>query len=350
MQSKTTCLRIYQQACCLLLLLALVGCLPPSDRQIEITGGTMGTTYSIKIVSPEVSVSDLKPAIDIRLSELNSIFSTYDSESELSQLNRHNFEQNGPAQVSSELIELLEVSQQLHQLSRGAFDVTVGPLVNLWGFGPDGPRSGVPSDESIIDALEITGLQKVSWSDGAVSKPNSVYIDLSAIAKGYAVDEIGSLLEAEGEGRYMVEIGGEVRARGLNSIGHVWRIAIEVPDRTARKIQKAIPLDNQAMASSGDYRNYFQHEGQYYSHTIDPVTGWPVTHQMASITVLHPSASYADGIATAFSVLGPKRTLEIAEARKLKILAIMRESTPGEMANSYKEVYSTELEKYLDLQ
>ncbi|MFP6803866.1 MAG: FAD:protein FMN transferase [Pseudomonadales bacterium] len=313
------------------------GCEDRRDSTVEISGKTMGTTYHIKIVSDEIDSGTLKTDIDERLVQLNQVFSTYIPDSELSLLNRG----NGDIQVSRELMKVLSLSSEIHHLSGGAFDPTVGPLVNLWGFGPSGPRNGVPSDEEISQAMARAGFTRLALQELTITKPRDLVIDLSAIAKGYAVDVVSDYLDAMGEHRYLVEIGGEVRASGRNDRHVPWVIGIEAPDMEVRRLQRTVPIRNMGMATSGDYRNFFEHEGQVYSHTLNPKTGWPVTHNLASVTVLHPRAGYADGLATAFSVMGEAATMELAEANKLLVLAIIRDQ------GAYKEVMSTELNRYL---
>ncbi len=315
----------------------ITGCEDSRDRVVEISGKTMGTTYHIKIVSDVIDSGTLKTAIDKRLVQLNQVFSTYIPDSELSLLNRG----DGDIPISKELMKVLSLSSEIHHLSGGAFDPTVGPLVNLWGFGPSGPGNGIPSDEEIDQAMARTGFTRLLLEGSTISKPQDLVIDLSAIAKGYAVDVVSDYLEWMGEHRYLVEIGGEVRARGSNDRHVPWVIGIEAPDMAVRRLQRTLPIRNISMATSGDYRNFFKHEGQVYSHTLNPKTGWPVTHNLTSVTVLHPKAGYADGLATAFSVMGEAATMELAEANKLLVLAIIRDE------GAYKEVMSTELSRYL---
>jgi thiamine biosynthesis lipoprotein len=315
----------------------LSGCEDRRDSTVEISGKTMGTTYNIKVVSEEIDPGTLKMAVDEQLVELNQVFSTYIPDSELSLINRG----AGDIQVSRELMKVLSLSSEIHDLSGGAFDPTVGPLVNLWGFGPSGPRNGVPSNEEIGRAMARTGFTRLTLSDMTITKPGDLLIDLSAIAKGYAVDVISDYLDSLGEHRYLVEIGGELRANGRNDRHVSWVIGIEVPDMQFRRLQRTLPIQNMGMATSGDYRNFFKHDGQVYSHTLNPKTGWPVTHNLASVTVLHPRAGSADGLATAFSVMGEAATMELAEENKLLVLAIIRDQ------GSYKEVMSTELSRYL---
>ena len=173
-------------------------------------------------------------------------------------------------------------------------------------------------------------------------RPQSFSIDLSAVAKGYAVDEIADLLEASGAKNYMVEIGGEVKTRGKNSRGSDWIIGIEAPHREGRSLYRTLPVLDLALATSGDYRNYFDHQGTTYSHTIDPRTGRPVEHNLVSVTVLHQSAAIADALATAFTVLGSEGALDIAEEENLMVFAIIREG------DNFEERLSGALLRYLD--
>jgi thiamine biosynthesis lipoprotein len=320
----------------------LTACQQATDPILEISGPTMGTRYTVKLV-PENNKADpqqLETEINTRLAELNQVFSTYIPDSELSLLNSN--PEFSAITVSDELMQVLQLSRSVYEISAGAFDVTVGPLVNLWGFGPAGPRNGIPPDNVIRKVMSIVGLEKMRFANNEISRPAGLYIDLSAIAKGYAVDEISKLLESHGFERYMVEIGGEVRTRGKNARRTNWVIGVEAPDREVRRLQRALPVNNLALATSGDYRNYFEHEGKRYSHTIDPDTGWPVSHNLASVTVLHESAAWADGLATAFTVLGLEATMEIAEARNLRVLVIIR------VAGSFEEVLSSEMQRYLE--
>ncbi len=335
--SVSSFFRLIMLLCCLTLLSA---CERGLEEQVVLTGETMGTTYSVKLVDWRGNPLSLQTEIDVRLEAVNDLFSTYRPDSELSRLNA--MRGGGPVAASDELLAVLRLSREVHRMTAGAFDVTVGPLVNLWGFGPNGPRNGVPTDDEIRAALNQTGFDRVRFGDGEVSRPDDLYIDLSAIAKGYAVDEIAELVEAAGALRYMVEIGGEVLVRGDNQRGEPWVIGLEAPDRDRRSLQRALPLKDTGLATSGDYRNYFQHAGKVYSHTIDPKTGWPVTHGQASVTVLHPSTALADGLATAFSVMGPEQTQRLAEEMNLPVLAIIRG------ADGYREVMSPAMQRYLE--
>ncbi|MCZ6854224.1 MAG: FAD:protein FMN transferase, partial [Gammaproteobacteria bacterium] len=221
--------------------------------------------------------------------------------------------------------------------SAGAFDVTVGPLVNLWGFGPNVDGRSPPERAAIEDARAKVGFARllVKQAPPELSKTHEMYVDLSAIAKGHGVDRLAEVLNAAHCTDYLIDIGGEVSARGVNSTGESWRIGIEVPDPDRLgAIQRVLTLTDEAVATSGDYRIFFEDSGRRYSHTIDPRTGYPVTHNLASVTVLHESAMWADGYATALNVLGPVHGLELATERELAALFVVRTE------NGFEERYT----------
>lgn len=327
-------------------ILGLMAC--DSPDMLEIRGPTMGTSYSVKVVGGNQDSGLLENAINAELRRLNHIFSTYENDSELTLFNQAPTHSN--IDLSAELAEVLTISREIWTLSNGAFDVTVGPLVNLWGFGPAGPITVLPERSQIEGILEyigtgglqVSGLSTTKTATKTATKTNSLEVDLSAIAKGYAVDAIADLLEGFDYEHYLVEIGGEVKARGQNQRGVDWVIAIEAPDPGSRRVFRTLPVKNLAMATSGDYRNFVEIGGVRYSHTLDPRTGWPVTHNMGSVTVLHERSVYADGLATAFSVVGLEETMQIAEANNFLVLAITR-SEDGLIAFS-----SSALERYLE--
>ena len=207
--------------------------------------------------------------------------------------------------------------------------MTVGPLVNLWGFGPVPRGDTIPSDTEIREALQKVGYTKIHTqiSPPAIKKDRpDIQIDLSAIAKGYAVDQVADYLDRSRVLDYLVEIGGELRAKGKNAEGTAWRVGIEKPVPNKRAVHQVLHLRDQAMATSGDYRNYFEKNGQRFSHTINPRTGRPITHNLASVTVINPSSMRADAMATALMVLGPEVGYELAERQKLAALFILRDS------------------------
>jgi thiamine biosynthesis lipoprotein len=231
-------------------------------------------------------------------------------------------------EIPVDLYTVIEESLRINKLSNRAFDVTIGPVVNLWGFGPKARLEIVPEELTIKQALDSVGSQYIHLRKEpyAIKKdrPN-LYIDLSAIAKGYAVDVIADYLDELSISNYMVEIGGEIKTRGINPDNKIWHIGIEKPLADQRSVQTVITLNNTAMATSGDYRNYFEENGKRYSHTIDPSTGKPITHKLASVTVLHPSAMTADAMATALLVLGSEHGFNLALKENLAALFIVRD-------------------------
>ncbi|WP_419810843.1 FAD:protein FMN transferase [Bacterioplanoides sp.] len=308
-----------------LLIGTLNACTPGSADPIQkISGPTMGTLYHISWLGSEDRVS-VKNQVDQRLAEINKVMSTYDPASELSlinQLTKWPIEQS----VSAELANVLQLSLDVYQKSDGAFDITVGPLVNLWGFGPQGDPEKVPDKAQIQAGLSRVGSDAISLSDQQLTITQARYLDLSAIAKGWAVDDIARLLETQGITNYLVEIGGEIRTSGQKADATPWRIAIERPDvglqQTAHRV---FSPQGRALATSGDYRNFFIKDGVRYSHTISPKTGYPVAHELASVTVVNNSAALADAWATALNVAGPERGMQLADSLDLAVYMIVRD-------------------------
>lgn len=293
----------------------------------ELSGSAMGTSYSVKLVAPGPDLDRDRLGVDIgaRLEALEQSMSTYRADSELSLFNGS--DSTEWIRVSAELCQVVEAALEFSRLTDGAFDVTVGPLVNLWGFGPDAGRDAPPSSDEINALREAVGYAKLE-SDCSVpalrKRLPELYVDLSAFAKGYAVDRIAELLEAHTIANYLVEIGGELRLRGTNGRGERWAIAIETPARGRRSVQTVVSLSDAALATSGDYRNYFEHDGRFYSHTIDPKSGRPVEHGAASVTVVAPTAGGADAYATALLVMGPDEGLAFAERHAIAAYFVIR--------------------------
>lgn len=299
----------------------------PEPPTLELHGSTMGTSYSVQAVElpSGIEPQQLKREIDMELERVNDLMSTYRDSSEVSRFNR------SPSTdwfaVTPALASLAQEALSMSEASGGAFDATVGPLVNLWGFGPGSGPDSVPSDAQIAEALVRVGHDKLSVRADPPALRKSeprLYLDLSAIAKGYGVDRIAELLDDAGVLNYLVEIGGELRGRGHNGRAQPWQIAVERPDPGAREAYSVVELHDGAMATSGDYRNFFERGGKLYSHTIDPRTGHPVAHRLASVTVLAPTTARADALATALLVLGPEKGLDLAEQLQIAALFILR--------------------------
>lgn len=308
---------------------------------IEITGQTMGTTYTVKFpvgkdTAKTPDKESLRASIGALLEEVNRRMSTYDPDSELSRFNRYTNTDWFP--VSDDLARVVEASLLYSRSSGGAFDITVGPLVNLWGFGPTKVERGVPDVKEIVDTIRRVGYTGVSvkYAPGALKKDDpDLYLDLSAIAKGFGVDMVSNYLQSQGIYDYMVEIGGEVRAGGKNHLGEPWRIGISTPGG-GYDIQKVVNVSRAALATSGDYRNYYEVDGKRYSHTIDARTGRPVTHGLTSVTVITESCMEADAWATTLMVLGPDEGLNLALRHGLAAFFIVKDGadfveqmTPG---------------------
>ena len=300
----------------------------PRERPVqELVGSTMGTTFNIKIVAaPEnIDLPALQQDIEAVLDDINRTMSTYLDDSELSRFNAS--DKTSWIEVSADLCNAVEAARVVSEFTGGAFDVTVGPLVNLWGFGPTESVHEPPANETVTTAMQHIGYSKLhtDCSVPALRKESpGIYADLSAFAKGHAVDEVAELLEARALPDYLVEIGGEMRMRGTNARGELWAIAVETPDRDGRSVKKVLRLTDSAIATSGDYRNFFEHDGRYFSHTIDPRTGYPVTHEGASVTVVADTAAFADAAATALLVLGPEVGMELAERESIAAYFLIR--------------------------
>lgn len=282
---------------------------------VHITGETMGTYYSVKINSKNIDKVKIKKLIEQKLKKINDIFSTYIPQSEISRINK--LEAGVEFQVSEQMKNVLEVSEDLFKKSDGAFDPTVAPIVNRWGFGPV-KKQGRPTDSQISTIMQSIGMNKYNLLNNKLVKQISeLEIDLSAIAKGHGVDTIIDLLKSHGYKNILVEIGGEVRALGKKN-QTTWAIGIEKPTALlGGGIQKIVPLINKSIATSGSYRNYQKYGDEVFSHTIDPKSGYPVKHKLISVSVIASKCLIADGWATALMVLGPEKGLKYANKEGL---------------------------------
>lgn len=297
----------------------------------EAYGRTMGTTYMVKVAAADVGKlpDDWKFQLDAELRRVNDQMSTYLASSELSRFNRGPAET--PFEVSPETVEVVAFARQVSEKTEGAFDVTVGPLVNLWSFGPSERNRELPDTAQIAEQVARVGYEKVDFERGPPRLRKSqadVEVDLSAIAKGHGVDRLVRLLQGMGVQNAFVEIGGEVRVIGTRG-DRRWGVGIQRPDDASQAVMIALPLRDAAVATSGDYRNFFTIDGKRYSHTIDPRTGRPVEHTLASVSVLAPTCMEADAWATALNVLGPERGAELAAQEGLEVLMVLR--TGGEL-------------------
>lgn len=304
----------------------------PEYSLTHITGQTMGTIdYNVKYMG--VSAPNYKASIDSLLVAFNQSLSTYIPDSEISQLNRTGHLDN-PSRM---FLDVLECSREVYENTGGAFDPTVGPLVSAWGFGAN-RQPDVPDSSEIDSLLRFVGFEKLTFSEKAVTMDSGMYLDFSAIAKGYAVDVVVLFLERKGFRNYMVEIGGEVRAKGENEKNEVWKIGIDHPLPVAadRELLAIAQLKDRSMATSGNYRNYYQVDGRTIAHTVDPRTGYNTSHTLLSASVFAPDCMTADAYATAFMVLGLNESEELIRELDLDAFLIYQD-TSGKLASSVSE-------------
>lgn len=290
---------------------------------LVLSGQTMGTTYLIKVHGPG-DRKNLAEDIDAALDRVNSLMSTYIDDSELSRFNA--FDAGAEFELSPETFALFTRALRISERTGGAFDITVGPVVNAYGFGPE-LSTELPTEEELEAMRAYVGYRHLKLSNqgrGVTKDHAEVYCDLSGIAKGYGVDAVAQLMDERGIENYFIEVGGEIRTRGVNRDGlSYWLAGIERPDPLSRELLTTVPLVDRALATSGNYRNYAVVDDVEISHTIDPKTLKPVEHELLSASVLHASCAMADAYATAMMVLGPEDGLEFAESQGLAVLLLV---------------------------
>ncbi|MBJ93688.1 MAG: hypothetical protein CMP23_04350 [Rickettsiales bacterium] len=302
---------------------------PQAPQQLVIQGEALGTSWVVKSAEPatDESKQELRAIVQSALDEVDAQMSTYRSDSELMKLNGHK-SLDGTV-LSQPLVEILSEALEIGRLSEGAFDVTIGPAVRAWGFGPEKLHRS-PAADTIERLAPQLGQDKLRLEQGKAYKAHpELEVDLSAIAKGHAVDLVIERLTKTGRQNLLAEVGGEIVARGNNPRGEPWRLGIEAPNDEQRSVHQVVALKNAAMATSGDYRNYYEVDGSRVSHLIDPRSLQPVTNQLASVTVIATRCSTADAWATALSILGLAAGLEIAERLSLAALFIVRDPELG---------------------
>jgi FAD:protein FMN transferase len=287
----------------------------------------MGTSYRLvlAVAQPESDLTSIQADVDAALNRLEDQMSTWRPDSELSRFNTSDSTDWFP--VSRDTAFVVSEARKIWKLSDGAFDPTVAPLIKLWNFAEEADARILPSDESIARAKSQIGFDQIEIRldpPALLKKRSELQLNLSAIAKGYAVDVVSDLLAERLPVGHLVEIGGEMRSRGRKYDGTSWTVGIETPDALTRQIHAALSLDDRSLATSGDYRNFFEVDGKRYSHTIDPATGSPVTHELTSVSVLADDCLTADALATAIEVLGPERGLELAQRQNVAVYLIVR--------------------------
>lgn len=325
----------------LLALFVLAGC-DSSPRTLAFGGDTMGTSYHVKIVETASPIpDDVEQGVFAALDAVDRAMTTWSDDSELMRLNRQPV---GEAfALSPELFEVLSIAARVHGDSAGAFDPTVGPLVDLWGFGPVPGRDRAPAQaeiDALRDAIGYDGLDLAADPPRA-TRQRDIRLDLSAVAKGYGADRAAAYLRSLGLTDFMVEVGGEMVLAGHNQKGRPWQIAVETPRPGERAVQRIVGVSDRGLATSGDYRNYFERDGVRFSHTIDPRTGRPIAHGIASVTVIMPTAAEADALATALMVMGERQALAFAEQWDIPLFLLVKEQ------DGFGEYHSTAFVPYL---
>ncbi len=321
-----------------LIALSVAACL---EREYGFSGNTMGTTYHIQVVARYFySPSQLKQKVDKRLDDINQRLSTYIRTSEITRFN-NSADAEKKIRVSPDFFFVMTVAEELYRLTQGAWDGTVKPLVDLWGFGSNGRKENIPDQEEIQKLFQTVGFHRVEiLKDGYLRKKiPQVTVDLGSIVPGYAVDEISKLIRKNGIENFIVEIGGEVYASGLRKDKKPWRIGISTPraDAPSELIYKAVDLKDKAMSTSGNYRNFFEYNGIRYSHIIDPKTGYPVKAGVVSVSVIADTCAFADGLATGLMVMGPQTGIRLTHRLKATECLIVVQNADGSLSDYYSK-------------
>ena len=297
------------------------------DSMESFGGPTMGSTYSIKYVRRAglPAAADVRAEVEKILADIDRQLSTYRSDSDIERFN--DLPANRCQKMPASILKLIRVGEQLSEQSEGSYDLTVEPLLNLWGFGPQGREEKVPAEQALAQARQRVGYQHLRIEGDQLCKDAAVEVDFNSIAAGYAVDTIAARLEALGIHDYLAEATGELKAAGKKLDGSPWRIALEEPRDDQQVAERVVAVDGFGLSTSGDYRNYFEQDGRRYSHTFDARTGAPVSHSLASVTVIHPSALMADGLSTLLLILGPERGWDYAEKHDIGAFFVIRADT-----------------------
>jgi thiamine biosynthesis lipoprotein len=310
----------------LALFVALSGC-GNGDSMESFGGPTMGSTYSIKYVRTEELPAPQAVQVEVEkiLADVDRQMSTYRSDSDIERFN--DLPANRCQTMPAPILELVRVGEQLSLQSEGSYDLTVEPLMNLWGFGPQAREEKVPSTEALTHAMQRVGHTHLRIDGDQLCKDTAIDVDFNSIAAGYTVDTIAAKLESMGIHNYLAEVTGELKAAGKKLDGSPWKIALEEPRADQQVAERIINVDGYGVSTSGDYRNYFEQDGHRYSHTFDARTGAPITHNLASVTVINPSTLMADGLSTLLLILGPERGWDYAQKHNIGAFFVIRADT-----------------------
>lgn len=325
-------------------LLLFSGC--GAQKEFSISGNTMGTTYHIKVVAGFFThTKDLKSMIDKRLDEINQSMSTFIKDSEISRFNAYQTV-GKPFRISDDFFNVMMVAKRVYALTGGAWDGTVKPLENLWGFGNSKNKKRIPPKSEIKDLLPEIGFNHIEISSDhyLVKRTVPLFLDLASIAKGYGVDQVTALIRAKGIKNFLVEIGGEVYAAGFRKNGKKWRIGINRPrpESPINEVYKIVLLHDKGFATSGDYRNYFKVGEKRFSHILDPRNGYPVNNPVVSVSIIADTCTFADGLATAVMVLGHEKGLELVNRLEHTECLIIVRKDDGSLIDYYSNGFTTE--------
>ena len=301
--------------------------LPSDVRQCHLQGSTMGTTWSVQLIGHQgISIGFLQQGLQEKLDQVNRQMSTWDSQSDLCRYNQA--PPNTWQELPEECCQVLDYAIYLARQTTGAYDPAAGKLVNLWGFGPQPRPSSLPNQDHISQAMSGPGWRDLQFDrhERRLWQPGGLTLDLSSIAKGYAVDQLARFLEAQHVPSYLIEVGGELRGRGIRQDQSPWWVNVEQPDTpsTDDVSEHLVALHDLSIATSGNYRQFIDVDGRRYAHTIDSSTGYPVLNNLVSVSVLHPECMVADALATAFTVMGDQRALAYANEHNIAALFVLQ--------------------------
>ena len=304
-----------------------ISCSQEKNYNAQIKGNTMGTYYFIEVIDVpiELKIKNIELEVKNTLKKANKILSNWDKDSEISIINKTN--KTTAIKISDELNEVFKTAKEINAKSNGFFDLTLDPIIELWGFGYKSKQMQIiPKDNQIKNILSLIGQKsflEMNFNNNQLIKKNKdIKINLSSIGKGYGIDLIGKKLDQLGINNYIINIGGDILTKGYNSKKENWVIGIENPNLKEKLIKEIVNLTNKGLATSGDYKNFFTKDGKRYSHIINPKTGKPIMHSTKSVTVIHENSMKADGWATAFLALGSLEGLKIADKEKIAVLFI----------------------------
>lgn len=301
----------------------------PKSAATVLDGKTMGTFWRVSVINvDEAKAQELRQKVQAQLDADDRLLSTWKNDSALMRFNHS--PSTTPWPVSEAMADIVTLSLRIGAKTHGAMDITVGPLVNLWGFGPDKQPVKTPDAQQIAAAKARSGLQHLTVINQADKQflqkdiPD-LFVDLSTVGEGYAADHLARLMEQEGISRYLVSVGGALVSRGMNAEGQPWRVAIQKPTDRENAVQAIVDINGHGISTSGSYRNYYELDGKRISHVIDPQTGRPIDHKLVSVTVIAPTALEADGWDTGLMVLGPKRAQDVVREQGLAVYMIVKE-------------------------